>query len=96
MLSVSKRLRWLLALTGVVMIMPAYGYLDGNSGSIIVQALLGGVAGILAVLKLYWHKLKSLVLRLVGKAPAEQQESDTTTSDDVKNHKENPSNHDKS
>jgi len=71
MLSAPKQLRWLLALTCIAMIMPAYGYLDGNSGSIIVQALLGGLAGILAIAKLYWHKFKNLVLRLLGKAPPE-------------------------
>lgn len=78
MLSPTKQLRWLLAFTGIIMIMPAYGYLDGNSGSIIVQALLGGTAGVLAIGKLYWHKLKTMVLRLFGKAPVEPIDIGTT------------------
>ena len=97
MISASKQLRWLVVLTGVIMIMPAYGYLDGNSGSIIVQALLGGTAGILALLKLYWHKLKSMILRLFGKMPAESTETDTTLSSVSKTHNDTQSNnHDKS
>ncbi len=85
MASASKQLRWLVVLTGVIMIMPAYGYLDGNSGSIIVQALLGGAAGIAAIGKLYWHKLKTVVLRLFGKTPAEVPAVDTDLSSPPKN-----------
>lgn len=93
MISASKQLRWLVVLTGVIMIMPAYGYLDGNSGSIIVQALLGGAAGILAILKLYWHKLKTMVLRLFGKAPAESPETDVHLSTVTKTNNDTQSNH---
>lgn len=96
MTSSSKQLRWLVVLTGVIMIMPAYGYLDGNSGSIIVQALLGGAAGILAIGKLYWHKLKTMVLRLFGKAPVESPEIDTSLSSMTKtNNDTHPDHHDK-
>jgi hypothetical protein len=35
----------------------ADAYLDANTGSLLLQLLLGGVAGILVVAKLYWHKL---------------------------------------
>jgi len=34
-------------------------YLDPNSGSILVQAIVGGVVGLGAVLKLYWGKIRS-------------------------------------
>ena len=40
---------------------PAYAYLDPGTGSILVQLLLGGVAGVLVVGKLYWHRLKSFL-----------------------------------
>jgi hypothetical protein len=38
----------------------AHAYLDPGTGSIILQVLLGGVAGIALAIKLYWHKLLSL------------------------------------
>ena len=36
---------------------PAWAYLDPGTGSIILQMLLGGVAGLLLAGKLYWHKI---------------------------------------
>ncbi len=39
---------------------PAHAYLDPGTGSMLVQMLLGGVAGALVVGKLYWHRLKAL------------------------------------
>jgi len=38
----------------------AYAYLDPGTGAMILQVLLGGVAGLALVGKLYWHKLTSL------------------------------------
>ncbi len=38
---------------------PAYAYLDPGTGSMLVQMLLGGVAGALVVGKLYWHQVKA-------------------------------------
>ena len=35
----------------------AYVYLDAGTGSMILQLLLGGVAGIAIAGRLYWHKL---------------------------------------
>jgi hypothetical protein len=43
-----------------VMASPAYAYLDPGTGSMILQVLLGGVAGLALAGKLYWHKLLSL------------------------------------
>lgn len=40
---------------------PAYAYLDPGTGSIILQVLLGGIAGIALVGKLYWHKLLTMI-----------------------------------
>jgi len=36
---------------------PAQAYLDPGSGSMFLQLLLGGVAGVTVVLKLYWRRL---------------------------------------
>jgi hypothetical protein len=39
---------------------PAFGYLDPGSGSMMLQLILGGVAGLALIVKLYWQKLLSL------------------------------------
>jgi hypothetical protein len=36
---------------------PAYAYLDPGSGSMMVQLLLGGVAGAVVIVRLYWHRV---------------------------------------
>lgn len=38
----------------------AHAYLDPGTGSIILQVLLGGIAGLALAIKLYWHKFLSL------------------------------------
>lgn len=40
-----------------LLISPAQAYLDPGSGSMLLQLLLGGVAGAVVVLKLYWRRL---------------------------------------
>ena len=40
---------------------PAHAYLDANTGSLLLQLLLGGVAGIALVGRLYWQRLKGLL-----------------------------------
>ncbi len=37
--------------------LPALAYLDPASGSMILQLLLGGIAGVALAVKLYWQKL---------------------------------------
>lgn len=39
----------------------AHAYLDPGSGSMLLQLLLGGVAGLAVLGKLYWRKLLGLV-----------------------------------
>jgi hypothetical protein len=38
-------------------------YLDPGSGSMLLQALAGGVAGFAVIGRLYWRRLKRLVVR---------------------------------
>jgi len=38
-------------------VVEAWAYLDPGSGSMLLQLLLGGVAGVVMLLKLYWHQL---------------------------------------
>ena len=50
---------------------PARAYLDPASGSLILQVLLGGIAGAALVLKLFWRK----VLGFFGRNPSRKDES---------------------
>ena len=38
---------------------PAHAYLDPGTGSIILQAIVGTIAGGLVVIKLYWYRIKN-------------------------------------
>ena len=37
---------------------PAHAYLDPGTGSIILQAIVGSIAGAFVVIKLYWYRIK--------------------------------------
>lgn len=50
----------LILLTLTAWAFPAQAYLDPASGSMFLQLLLGGLAGVAVVLKLYWHRLLGL------------------------------------
>jgi len=39
----------------------AQAYLDPGTGSILLQVLIGGVAGLGVIVKLYWHRLRGLL-----------------------------------
>jgi hypothetical protein len=39
----------------------AFAYLDPGSGSMLLQVLLGGVAGVVVIAKLYWRRILSLI-----------------------------------
>lgn len=38
----------------------SHAYLDPAAGSLILQVILGGVAGLVVLLKLYWQRLRGL------------------------------------
>ncbi len=50
----------------------AFAYLDPGSGSMLLQLVLGGLAGLAVIAKLYWHRL----LGLFG-MHSQQEESDS-------------------
>ena len=56
---------------------PAYAYLDPGSGSYILQLLLGGVAGIAVLFKLYWNQFLAFfgVLRSPNPSPVEDKKN---------------------
>ncbi len=37
--------------------LPAHAYLDPASGSILLQMIVGGVAGVALAAKLFWHRI---------------------------------------
>ena len=41
----------------------AYAYLDPGSGSMLLQLLLGGTAGVVVIVKLYWERLRNFLSR---------------------------------
>jgi hypothetical protein len=41
----------------------AHAYLDPASGSLLLQVLLGGIAGAALALKLFWHRIAGLFSR---------------------------------
>ena len=55
---------------------PAHAYLDPGTSSMILQLLLGGVAGALVVGRLYLEKIKSLIAGLFGRQPPVQSRED--------------------
>jgi hypothetical protein len=57
---------------------PAYAYLDPGTGSAILQGLLAGLAAIVVVGKLYWHRLK----RMFGFGKGKTEEIDQGNSED--------------
>ena len=41
-------------LSGLIFSTPAFAYLDAGSGSMLIQLILGGIAGLAVFLKLSW------------------------------------------
>lgn len=44
----------------------AHPYIDAGTGSIIIQAVIGGLAGGLLVLKIFWGRITSFFRRLLS------------------------------
>lgn len=66
----------------IILAMPtqAYAYLDPNSGSILLQVLLGGLAGLALSFRMFWENIKAFFsFRRKKETPAET--SDAATND---------------
>ena len=50
-----------LLVSGVLMPRAAFAYLDPGTGSLLIQMIIGAIAGSLYMLKSYWHEAKSFV-----------------------------------
>ena len=51
-----KSWHWLLAIVLLTAVEPLHAYLDPGTGSMLLQAILGGMAAMGAALKLLWHR----------------------------------------
>jgi hypothetical protein len=49
----------------------AHAYLDPGTGSFVLQMLLGGIAGVMVVVRLYWEKLKLAIGRAFNIGPGD-------------------------
>jgi hypothetical protein len=52
-----------MVLAGSELLGPAHAYLDPGTGSMVIQAVIAGVVGALALGRLYWTRLKNLARR---------------------------------
>jgi hypothetical protein len=57
----------------------AHAYLDPGTGSILVQSLLAGIAGAIAVVGLYWQRVKAFFVNL--RRSSRDAKPDATTTD---------------
>ena len=51
---------------------PAYAYLDPGTGSILLQALIGGVAASVTVVSLYYQRIKAYFSGLSGQTSSKK------------------------
>lgn len=75
-----KICRFALATLALLTLLPrlVLGYLDPGSGSMLLQVLLGGVVGLIVIVKLYWNNILSLLhIRKVAPEESELEASET-------------------
>ena len=70
--------RW--AVIGALLYLPqAHAYLDPVTGSMIIQGLIGAVAGVTVAIKLYWRGLKAWFAGLSGRRASAEDKADEAT-----------------
>lgn len=60
----------LAAIATAALVQPAHAYLDPGTGSILLQAILGGIAGGLFIIRMQWARLKRFFGTFGGKTPS--------------------------
>jgi len=53
---------------------PALAYLDPGTGSLILQGIIGVIAGVLVALRLYWQRIKLFFSRKTDANPAKDRD----------------------
>ena len=64
----------MLALVVLAYTQPAFAYIDPGTGTLLLQGLLGGVAGAVIVGKLYWTRIKDFVSSTFSRKRASEPE----------------------
>lgn len=71
---------WFFAgIAAIIFLVPlrtAHAYIDPGTGGMLLQLLLGGVAGALVILKLYWYRLRETMNRMLGRAAPDEPDAD--------------------
>ena len=49
--------RYMATILLLVLTIDAHAYLDPGTGSLILQVILGGIAGAAVAIKLFWHRI---------------------------------------
>lgn len=52
---------FIIVLVTILPVSNVYAYLDPGSGGMLLQLLFGGVAGAIAITKLYWDQIKTKI-----------------------------------
>ena len=60
----------------------AQAYFDPASGSLVLQMILGGIAGVALMVRIYWHKLLGL-FGIQTADPSEEDEGDDAEGEDA-------------
>ena len=40
---------------------PAYAYLDTNTGSMILATIMGGIGGLVVIVKIFWSRIRETI-----------------------------------
>jgi len=56
----ASAMKWMAAGAACIAAPEAHAYLDPGAGSMLLQILLGGLAGLGVLWKLYWHRITQL------------------------------------
>lgn len=54
-------MRVIISIVLMLIVTDVFAYLDPGTGSMLLQVILGGVAAVGVALKLYWHKIMSVL-----------------------------------
>ena len=58
----------------------SHAYQDPGIGAMLLQLLLGGVAGLLVILKLYWHRIKESTSGIFSRKPPKSRQKRSRSS----------------
>lgn len=65
---------FMIVLVTILPVSNVYAYLDPGSGGMLLQLLFGGVAGAIAIVKLYWGQIKAKIFGRKNQSDDENRE----------------------